>query len=570
MAVTVAALMVSAVQLFMIQIVRGDELADQGRMVRTSASAVQAPRGKIVDADGAVLVESRATYHIAVNQKNILEYRHVDDSGNLVGRGPAEAAALLAPLLGVDEAELGGKMLGDQTYVYLAKDVDASTYRQIRKLGIYGIEWEPSFKRNYPAGSLAATVLGSIDIDGNGNAGVELTYNDALTGTPGEESYEIGPTGAVIPGAKVVSKEAVAGETVNLTIHSDLQHAVENAVNEAVEYHVAEWGAAVVMTVDSFEILALADSGNQSPSAGPQASRALQMVYEPGSVGKILTFTSALDKGVIDPETEYLVADSYTTTNGQVFTDINPHEPVYRTATGILANSLNTGTVIVGEQVPAEERYAMMKRFGLGQMTGVQLPGESAGIMSSPDQWDGRTFYTTMFGQGYAVNAVQAATIAATLGNGGVRLEPTIVSGTTAENGEFTEVDRPAPVEVVRPEVAATVVKMLESVTAPKGTGVLAAVDGYRLAAKTGTAEIGDGGTIANMVALFPADDPQIAISVVLYRPTYLHLAGESAAPLVQQIASDTIRALDIPPASEPATLFATSFHEADPQDNQE
>lgn len=566
MVVTVVALLVSAMQLFMIQIVRGEELADQGRMVRTSASSVQAARGTIVDAEGVTLVESRTTYHIAVNQQNILEYRQRDEDGHIVGRGPAAAAAQLAPLLGLDEAELGGTMLGDQTYVYLAKNVDAATFREIRKLGIYGIEWEPAFERNYPAGALAGSVLGSIDVDGAGNSGLELVFNDALTGTPGEESYEIGPTGAVIPGAKVLSKEAVSGQTVNTTIHADLQHAVENAVNSSVELHQAEWGSAVVMDVETFEVLALADSGNVSPSKGPQASRAIQMVYEPGSVGKILTFASALDEGAINPETEFLVQDTYTTSNNQTFTDIHEHEPLYRTSTGILAESLNTGTVMVGEHVNAEDRYRMITQFGLGQLTGIQLPGESPGILSAPDAWDGRTYYTTMFGQGYAINAVQGAVIAATIGNGGVRLQPTIVSGTTNEDGVYAPIDRPAPVEVVRPEVAQTIVKMLESVTAPGSTGALAAVDGYRMAAKTGTAEIGEGGTIANMVALFPADHPQVAISVVLYRPSYLHLAGESAAPLVQQIALDTIRALDIPPSSEAPALFKSTLHESSPE----
>lgn len=562
MGVTALALLVAAFQLFMIQIVRGADLAEQGRIVRTSASSVQAARGKIVDADGNTLVESRVTYHIAVNQQNILEYRHLDEDGNVVGVGPAEAAAQLAPLLDMDEAELGGAMVGDQTYVYLAKNVDAETYRAIRKLGIYGIEWEPAFERVYPASELAGTVLGAIDSEGNGNAGLEIVFDQELTGTPGEESYEIGPTGAVIPGAKVVSKEAVEGLTVNTTIHSDLQHAAEKAVDDSVAQTGAEWGAAVVMDVSTFEILALADSGTESPEEGPQASRAAQMVYEPGSVGKIITFAGALQEGIITPETEFLVSDSYTT-GGQTFTDIHEHEPLWRTATGILAESLNTGTVMIGEQISAEDRYDLLTRFGIGTATGVQLPGESPGLLAeSASDWDGRTYFTTMFGQGYAVNAIQAASIMATLGNGGVRLEPTIVSGFTDEDGVVTPIERSAPVEVVSPEVAATTIRMLESVTSGDGSGALASVDGYRVAAKTGTAEIGTGGTIANMVALFPADDPQVAISVVLYKPTSMYLASESAAPLVKQIVLDTIRALDIPPSSEEADLYPISLHE--------
>ena len=553
--VTVVFLLVAAAQLFMIQIVRGDELAEQGRVVRTSASAIQAPRGSIVDANDVVLVESHTTYHIAANQKALLEYRNVDDNGVIVGRGPAEAARQLAPILGMDVAELGGMLLGDSTYQYLAKNVEPDTYREIRRLGIYGIEWEPSFDRLYPGGSLAGTVLGSVDVAGDGNSGLELIFQDALTGEPGEESYEIGPTGAVIPGAKVVSKEAQPGDTVNTTLVADLQYAVQSELDAAVDQHGAEWGAAVVMDVASAEILALADSDTTTPENGPQASKAVQMVYEPGSVGKIFTFAGALERGVITPESTFTMADKYTTSNGQTFSDMVPHETFTKTATGIIAQSLNTGTVMIGEQIPAEDRYELMRRFGLGEKTGVQLAGESAGILSSPEDWDGRTFYTTTFGQGYAINAVQAASVMATLGNGGVRIAPTLVSGFTAPDGTVQELDRGVPTEVVQPEVAQTLVKMLESVT-NGGSGYLANVDGYRVAAKTGTSEIGTGGTIANMVALFPADNPQVAISTILYKPTGLYKGSETAAPLVHQIVTDCIRVLGIPPSKEAPALF--------------
>ncbi len=552
--ITLVLLLVAAVQLFMIQIVRGDDLATQGRQVRTSASSLQAPRGAIVDADGVVLVESRNTYHIAANQVALLEYRHLDEEGNIVGTGPAEAARQLAPLLEMDEAELGGLLLGDSTYHYLAKNVDPQTFREIRRLGIYGIEWELVAERSHPGDSLAASVVGSIDAEGVGDSGLELILNEELTGQPGEEAYEIGPTGAVIPGAKVTSKEAIPGLTVNTTLVADLQYAVQRDVDQAVEEHGAEWGSAVVMDVATGGILALADSGNVSPAKGPQASNAVQMVYEPGSVGKVFTFAGALEAGVINPETLFTLDDSYTTSNGQVFTDMDPHRTITRTATGIIAESLNTGTVAIGEQLPPEDRYDLMRRFGLGQKTGVQLPGESAGLLTAPDTWDGRTLYTTTFGQGYALTAVQAASVMATLGNGGVRLAPTLVSGFTSADGTFTPLESPAPVEVVRPEVASTLVRMMESVT-NGGSGYLAAVDGYRVAAKTGTAEI-DGGTVANMVALFPADDPQVAISTVLYKPTLLYKASETAAPLVHSIVTDSIRVLDIAPSKNPPDLF--------------
>lgn len=560
--ITVVALIVAAIQLFMIQIVRGEELAEQGRDVRTSASAVMAPRGTIVDADNNVLVDSQMVYHIAVNQKHILEYRHIDSKGVIVGRGPAEAARLLAPILEMDEAELGGRMVGEDPYVYLAKKIDAQRYREIRKLGIYGIEWEPIFERLHPAGSTAAQIVGSVDADGKGNSGLELVYNEELTGTAGEESYEIGPTGEVIPGAKVISKAALPGATVHTTLHSDLQHSVQEAVDEAVTFHNAEWGAAVVLDVATSEVLVLADSGIEDPSVGPQTSRAVQMVYEPGSVGKLLTFASALEHGIIGPETSFTMGDQYTTSSGQTFKDFSEHGQYERTATGILAQSFNTGTVMIGEQMSDADRYETMKLFGLGDVTGIELPGEATGLLTEPQTWDGRTRFTTMFGQGYALTAIQAATIAATIANDGVWQPPRIVSGLTTADGVFHESKPPTPVQAIRPEVAQTLFTMMESVTTPEhfGTGSIAAIDGYRISAKTGTSEIGTGGTVSNMVAALPSDDPQIAIAVVLYHPKVGTTSAESAAPLFKEVALNAIRALDIPPSSEEPRLYLNSL----------
>ncbi len=552
-----AALIGCAAQLFNIQIVKGAELAEQGKAVRTSVSNPDAPRGSIVDASGQVMVGTVKTYHIAVNQKNVTEHRRYED-GKLVGEGPSDAAQLLAPILGKDPTELGGEMLGDSTYQYLAKDVDATTYRQIRKLGIYGIEWEPSFERLYPAGSTAGAVLGSVDSEGAGNAGLELVYNELLTGVPGEESYEIGPTGAVMPGAKVTTREPEPGATLHSTIHLDLQHSVETLLDQAVADYGAEWGAVVIMEIGTGRLLVLADSDVEDPAGGPQLSRAVQMVYEPGSVGKLLTFATALEEGAIDPYTAFTVPDQYEV-GGQVFNDIHDHEVYTRTATGVLAESLNTGTVMVGERVSDEARYQTFLKMGLGSTTGVELPGESAGIVHKPEDWDGRTKYTTMFGQGLAVTALQSTALVAAVGNHGVWNAPTLVDGWTDADGTYHEQEKKVPHEALRAEVADTLLLMMESVTDEGGTAGLANVEGYRLAAKTGTAEIlGTGGIVPSMAGVIPADDPQLAMTVVLYNPSVKLTAGESIAPLFSSVATDAVRSLGILPSAENARLFPT------------
>ena len=565
-AVTLVMLLGAGAQLFNIQIVRGAELAEQGRLVRTSASSIQAPRGKVVDSEGQILADSQMTYHIAVNQKNILEYRNIDENGSVVGEGPEEAARLLAPILGLDPSELGGKMLGESSYEYLAKNVDEERYREIRRLNIYGIEWEPRYTRVYPAGDTVGAIVGFTNQDGDGVAGLEQALNEELIGVPGEESYEIGATGEVIPGAKVVSVEAQAGETVHTTILLDLQHSVQEALDEAVAAHRADWGAVVVREVATPTVLVLAGAGGEDSEGMEHVSPAIQMVYEPGSTAKLLTFATALEAGTVGPETSFTVPDHLTTSNDQEFVDVFEHETFERTATGILAQSLNTGTVMIGETVTDADRYDVMKRFGLGDPTGIELAGESQGLLSTPDTWDGRTRYTTMFGQGFALTALQAASIAATIGNGGVRVDPRIVLGTTDASGQFTAAETPAPVEALRPEVAQTLLTMMESVVDADQHGTAAGghISGYRLAAKTGTAEImGEGGTIANVVALLPAEAPQVAISVVLYNPKVGHTGAESAVPLMRQVALDTIRVLDIPPSTESPRLYLHSLTES-------
>lgn len=556
--ITGIGLVMCVVKLFSIQIIQGPALAEQGKKVRTSASSIQAPRGAIVDADGQVLVDSVETYHLAVNQVNILEYENIDSGGKVVGEGPGEAARLMAPLLDMDAAELGGMMLGDSTYHYIARNVDTETYRNIRRLGIYGIEWEPVYQRVYPNEQAAATVIGSVSADGVGNSGLELMFDEQLTGIPGEESYEIGPTGEVIPGAKVTQVEATPGATLHTTLNIDLQNSVQTDLDEAVTRHEADWGAVVVMDVATSEVLVLADSDQSAPTEGPQTSRAVQMVFEPGSVGKILTMASALEAGVVTPTTTYSVPDRYTTHDGELITDIHPHETYDRTVAGIFTESSNTGTVIIGEQVSNDDRYSMMVDMGLGSTTGIQLPGESAGILSPPSEWVGRDVYTTMFGQRYAITAVQEAALAATIGNGGVWQQPTLVSGWTDGEGRYHEVETAEPKQAMREETAEILVRMMESVTVEEaGTGQGAAIEGYRTALKTGTAEI-PGGTVATTAGLIPADNPQLAIAVVLYNPRSGHLSSDSAVPLFQKVSSASVRALAIPGSVGEPDLYPT------------
>lgn len=567
---TTVALIICAIRLFQVQIVEGATLAAEGEAVRTSSTEVSARRGTITDATGIVLADSVQTYHIAVNQVNILSYSHTttekESDGStqsvLVGRGPAEAAKQLAPLLGMDVTELGGLMVGDSTYTYLKKNVDAVTYRKIRALDIYGIEWESVYQRVYPNGNTAAPVIGTVNDEGVGSSGLEATFDKLLQGTPGKEAFEIAPNGAVMPGGKQTTVEPEDGATITTTLHADLQHSVQEILDARVTRHEAEWGAVVITDVSTGKVLVMADSNSTAPDNGkPQTVAAVQYAFEPGSVGKTITMATALEKGTITPTTTFKVPYSLTLEDsGGPITDFHEHATEELTTTGILAESSNVGTVLVGETVSDQDRYDMMKAFGLGQTTGISLAGESAGLVRDPSQWAGRDRYTSMFGQSYMMTALQEATLMATLGNGGVRVPPRIVESWTLADGTVHTPDAVEPVRAVSADTAKTLIRMMEStVDSDEGTGQAAKVQGYRVAVKTGTADIivdGKAGIVSTVAGVVPAESPQIAISVVLYNPKVGILSSDSAAPLFSEVTTEAVRSLGIAPSTEAADLY--------------
>ncbi|MDN6793918.1 MAG: penicillin-binding protein 2 [Propionibacterium sp.] len=567
--ISTVVLLLCVTRLFYIQIVRGPSLAEEGQVVRTSVSEVAAKRGSIVDANGLVLADSVQTYHVAVNQVNVAKWRHYEDQTQpdgttksvLVGKGPAEAAKQLAPLLDMDPVELGGKMVGTHTYVYLKKNVDAVTYRKIRELGIYGIEWESVFQRTYPNGNTAAPLIGTVNESGEGSSGLEATFDALLQGTPGKEAFEIAPNGAIMPGGKQTTQEPQDGATITTTIRGDLQHAVQEVLDARVTQHEAEWGAVVITDVATGKVLVMADSGSQSPdNAAPQTVRSVQYAFEPGSVGKVITMATALEKGSVTPTSVFTVPYALDVEGEDLpITDFHEHDTQQLTATGILAESSNTGTVLIGETVSDQDRFDMMHALGLGQPTGIELAGESEGLVRTPDQWLGRDRYVTMFGQAYMMTALQEAGVMATIGNGGVRMAPRLVDSWTLPDGTVHQPDPVEPVQAMSSTTASTLLRMMEStVDTEQGTGQMAKVEGYRLAVKTGTAEI-PGGTVSTVAGIVPADAPRLAVSVVLYNPKVGWLSSDSAAPLFAEAVTQAVRNLAVPASSGAADLYPST-----------
>lgn len=564
--------LVFAGRLVFVQAVEGPELKDQALQDRLRSYTIRAPRGEIVDANGEILATSEQRYNIGVNQRKVATFIHTveDDDGNetVLGTGAEEAADLLAPLLGRDPAELGGQMVGDSTFVYLAKGLTPSQWRQIRELGIPGIEPESVTQRVYPNDTTAGNLLGFVTREQNGLtglAGLELMYDHELQGVDGEETVEIGAGGQVIPTGTYELTPAVPGATLHLTIDRDVQYIAQAALDDAVATYGAQWAGIAVMEVPTGRLVVLADSGSVDPGnvqATPESARGARTVsapYEPGSTGKLLTIAAAMDQGLVNPLSEFTVPDRMTF-GGQTFKDHTPHETLRMTLAGILAESSNVGTVQVGNLMDDRVRYDYMRDFGFGAPTGIELPGESAGILRDPDDWDGRTRMATMFGQGYAVTLLQNLGVVATIANGGTWTAPRLVESIESADGTVTVPEKPEDREVISPETAQTLIGMMEAVVQPGATAPRAAIDGYRVAGKTGTAQTPDAqgnltGTVSNFVGIVPADNPRFAVAVVVYKPTSGFFGGTVAAPIFKTVAEFALLNAGVQPSSGAPTV---------------
>ncbi|MFB8229308.1 peptidoglycan D,D-transpeptidase FtsI family protein [Cellulosimicrobium sp. NPDC055967] len=561
-------------QLVNVQVLRGPALAADARADRTRSSTLLAHRGDITDADGVVLATSVDRYTVAADPKTIADFtpRTADlvDGEPLEEGGAVGVAKLLAPILGRSSPELAAQLNGTSRYVVLAKDVTPEVQRQIADLRLSAyVRTTMTSERTYPAGTVAGNLVGFVNEEQAGGGGVEASYDDVLAGVSGSRECEAGLGGQVIPTGRCDVVDAVPGRNVQLTVARDVQWKAQDSVDRAVSETGAEYAIAVVQDLRTGEILALADSGTVNPNdrttdAVARPSRAVSNVFDPGSTGKVVTMAAAIEGGYADAATQFEVPYLYTTPNGETFQDSHEHPVERLTLAGVLAESSNTGTVQVGERIPKQVRYDYLRKFGFGELSGVGLPGESAGILHPADAWDGRTEYAVLFGQSVSVNAIQATSVFSTIANGGVRTTPSVVAGTTDERGAFVPAERPAPVRVVSQETADTVLHMMESVV-EEGTGSSAAVPGYRVAGKTGTAQMaGSDGRLSSIMASFigvaPADDPRYTVSVFLKDPHSSIFGGVVAAPVFSEIMGFTLEHEGVQPSTEPYVPLPTTW----------
>ena len=527
-----------------LQAFRASALASEAQGQRLKEIALPAERGAITDAAGNPLAVTVQAYNVTADQTLIAD--------------PVATANAMAPILSVDPAALAARLTGDRRFVYVAKDLTPEAWQRIADLGLPGILKEGTSKRIYPSGSLAANIVGFVGADGKGLGGLESGMQDVLAGTDGTQTYERGQGGRAIPTAQHTKVEAVAGSTVKLTIDRDIQYAAQKAIAAKVAEARAESGTVVVMDPHTGKILALATAPTFDPNdisksrSSDLGNRALSDVFEPGSTAKTMTMAAVIDQGAATPTTGFTIPGTLKR-GDKVFHDDVAHGTWYLTLTGVLAKSSNLGTILASERIGSRTFNQYLRKFGMGQPTGLDFPGESKGTLMPYKDWSQTTFPTLVFGQGMNMNTVHAASVYATIANGGVRVTPSLIDSVTAPDGTVTPGATPEETVVVSPKTAKTVLAMLESVVSEQGTAPKARIPGYRVAGKTGTAQVAVPGgygrdVIASFIGVAPADKPELVVAVTVVKPQVGRWGGQLAAPVFKEVMMSALKTRHVPP----------------------
>ena len=520
--------------------------------------SLPAPRGEITDVNGVAFARSVAATSIVVDQTQITN--------------PSRVANFVAPILKLPVAEVEESISGKRKWSMVYQNAKPAMWQKLNSAlstfnarypvmspeRIIGFFPERAYVREYPSGSLIASLIGFVNRAGKGATGLESSMNSSIAGIDGKYSFANG-YGAEIPGSQSEIIPAQAGTSIRLTIDRDIQWVASKAISQVVESSRAISGTVIVMDPKTGEILAHATAPTFDPNNTSKLSLAamrnpsVQDVYEPGSTGKVMTVAAALEEKKITPHSVFTVP--YTLKRStKLFRDHEKH-PIQRlTSSGILAVSSNTGAIQIGELLSHETLYNYLSKFGVGTKTGSGLPGESNGILPKVADWSGTTAPTVAFGQGYSLTAMQATSIFATIANNGLRVSPTVIAGTSDSSGNFTRLPNRTSQRVISAETAQAMRIMMESVVSASGTAPTAAITGYRVAGKTGTAmRIDDScgcyrGYTASFIGFAPADKPAYVINVTIQGPKGVYYGGALGGPVFKKVMSFVLQSRHIAP----------------------
>ena len=560
-AILAVGVVVLGIRLLDVQGINSSDYVTRAQNELYVTSTLLAPRGEITDINGIAFARSVSRINIVVDQKMIVN--------------PQTTAAIAAPILNMSQSDVLSRIVGQKRWYLVARNATPAQWNSLKEAfsnyndgltkqefnkRIVGFFPERNYSREYPAGSIVASLIGFTNQAGDGAAGIESAMNSTLKGQDGKYVYANG-IWAEIPGTQQQIVQAKAGNSIRLTIDRDIQYVAENAIAKAVKSSMAKSGTVIVMDPKTGQILAHATAPTFDPNKPVQLSdvhnASVEEVYEPGSTGKVMTLAAAIEENKVTPTTVFTVPYALKTKYA-TFHDHERHPNQQLTTAGILAVSSNTGTIQIGAKLSDQQLYDYLRAFGVGSSTDSGLPGESSGLINSPNNWSGTSKPTMSFGQGYSVTAMQATSIFATIANDGVRVEPTVIAGTLDSQGHYTPAKARKSSRVVSAATAQKMRLMMESVVSANGTAPSAAIPGYRIAGKTGTAQRSVNGHYSGYTASFigfaPADKPRYVISVTIQAPQGMHWGGVLGGPVFKEVMSYVLEAKHIPPSNTKVT----------------
>lgn len=563
---------------FQLQAIDAQAFADEASVKMQNTRELQPTRGVITDRNGVVLAETEPAVWITVDPDMVMT-NGADKRYRMSQRKQEEAEAAPLAVAEILAKHLGGSVnhyleivtTPDSRYQSVERRVPAATYTAIQadmRAGFdgegarpwHGVFATPDPIRTYPNAELAGNVIGFVNGEGQGVAGMEGAFDEQLRGEPGQEIFDASTYGRIPLGENVITP-AQDGYTYELTLDADLQWLSERALADGVAKAGAKTGKLVVMDVNSGELLALANYPSYDPAnpgavadTGDLGNRAVSDMFEPGSTQKILTMAALADAGLITPDTEVQVPERIASGAGYV-SDSWTHGTINLNARGIMAQSSNIGTIMLARTMPKAEQQEYLASFGLGARTGVELPAEASGVLPPPDMAD-YTRDQISFGQGLSVTAVQMAAAAASVVNGGIYHQPTIIKGAIDAEGNEVELPGRQTRRVISEEASEMVVNMMEAVITLRDGREIA---GYRTAGKSGTAQRFDpncncyNGFTASFVGAAPAEDPQVLVYVVLDQPTRGNLGSVLALPVVNNVLQVALPRYNVRPSTTEA-----------------
>ena len=552
-----------------IQLVRAPALGQASLDMRAIATTTYAARGDIVDSTGAVLATSVNRYYVIAAPINVKEFDRVVEKTVKKKVSVLEAATEIAIATKSDPAAafLALTKNPKSNYTVVVKNIDVATMKAVQALKIPWVSFETHPKRIYPTGAATGNLVGFVGTDGP-QAGIENMNNACLSSTNGSIKYQRGADGVQIPGSAVTTKAAKPGGAITLSIDADLNWFAQQAIAEQATAVGAQSATAVVLRVKDNHIMATADWPSVDPNnvngtpVHNLGSLAFSDQYEPGSTFKGMSAAMLIDTGTATPLSQATVPDYWRTPEGGFVADAESHPTARLTLTGVLQRSSNIGISMIGSQLASPIRYSYMKKFGINHKTAVNFQGEAAGSLAKT--WDGQTKYNVLYGQGVSATALQVASIYSTLANGGVHLPLVLVEGCTKVNGTVIDQPATAPTRVVSEATAKTVVNMLESVVTGGLLSKSVTIPGYRVAGKSGTAEVAASGKYTNdrivsFVGMAPAEDPQYVVLVTLTKPAIMK-SSAAAAPTFRKIMSEVLTKYRVPPSTTTSTSPATTW----------